>query len=139
MSDERAMTGGSAAAVVTLAVEQAERSRRRQSAGRWLVRAIPIVAGIWLAAAAAVRWASMPRMWFWFALAASGVAVAVILAWWNRRPTTNDAVAARADADAKLGGELRSAHWFAQSSSSDPWAAFHVSTAASTAQRVDWP
>lgn len=128
-----------AAAAVTRAVEQAERLRRRQSAGRWLVRVIPVVALVWLAIAVMVRWGSAPRLWFWIALASGGASIAGVLGWLNRRPATNDAVAARADADARLGGELRSAHWFAQSPASGEWAAFHLATAALSAQRVDWP
>ncbi len=50
----------------------------------------------------------------------------------------NDSTAAAIDDDARLGGELRSAAWFATSrQTEDPWAAFHVNRAAERLESID--
>ena len=47
-------------------------------------------------------------------------------------------MASAIDADAGLGGELRSASWFAASESRNPWTELHIERAADRMHSVDW-
>jgi hypothetical protein len=56
----------------------------------------------------------------------------------RRFVTATDSTAAAIDDDARLGGELRSAAWFAVSrQTEDPWTAFHVDRAAGRLESID--
>lgn len=68
-------------------------------------------------------------------LLVAAVATAVVYA---RRRESDDAIATRVDQDAGLGGELRSAHWFATTGERDDWAEFHLDRAAARASDVQW-
>lgn len=50
----------------------------------------------------------------------------------------SDLTASRADDDAGLRGELRSAHWFAAREPVDEWTAWHLDHAAVAVERVTW-
>lgn len=66
----------------------------------------------------------------------AGLAVDLMLQ--RRTRAVSDAMAARIDAEAGLGGELRSAAWFASRDTRDEWAAFHLARAARRLETVDW-
>ena len=55
-----------------------------------------------------------------------------------RRRESDDVIAARVDQDADLGGELRSAHWFAAAPERNGWTDFHLDRAAARASGVSW-
>lgn len=124
---------------ILTAVARAEHLRRQRLLTRFLLRVVPIVAAAVLVAAVAVRLARAPLAVFWasLAIAAAGLAIAVIVK--RRVPAVDDAAAAQLDADAALGGELRSAHWFALHPAEDPWAAHHVRVAGGRVDDVSWP
>lgn len=79
--------------------------------------------------------------WLWLAVTA-GASIFALSAR-RGRPAT-DTMAARADADARLDGELQSGHWFARhvvgdvSADIDPWTQFHVARATARARTVAW-
>jgi hypothetical protein len=50
----------------------------------------------------------------------------------------SDAVASAVDRDAQLGGELRSAAWFAVRGSEEPWISFHIARAAERAGSIEF-
>lgn len=56
----------------------------------------------------------------------------------RRRQPVSDRAAALIDADAGMGGELRSASWFAERDVASEWADFHLQTAAARLQGTDW-
>jgi len=74
----------------------------------------------------------------WTVLAAGIVICIAYVAFARRSRPTTDAMASDVDTDAALNGELRSAHWFAQTESSDPWEQFHLDAAAERARAVEW-
>ena len=57
----------------------------------------------------------------------------------RRDRAVTDTAAAGIDRDAGLGGELRSASWFAGSGTRDIWTDFHLDRAAARLQTVNWP
>lgn len=123
---------------ILTAAAHAERLRRRRLRTRWLVRVLPPSAGALVVVAALVRTLGWPIADFWIALVALALAMAVG-AWITGRPAeVDDAAASALDADAKLGGELRSAHWFASRTDGDAWSAFHLSQAATRLDGVEW-
>jgi hypothetical protein len=103
-----------------------------------LVRLAPIAAGALLAFAFVTRLLVWPAALPLVAGAAVVVALAAVVVVLGRRRPSTDAVAAQVDDEASLGGELRSAHWFAAASGRDAWADFHLDRAADRAGRVDW-
>jgi hypothetical protein len=98
---------------VQAAVARAARLRRARSTSRYLWRAAPIAAGVCAVLAAGVRWAGWPVVLPLTAGAAGVVALAAYLYLSRRDRAITDATAAGLDAAAALGGELRSATWFA--------------------------
>jgi len=98
----------------------------------------PWVAGLALIAGLLGRWLAGSQ-WIGLAVLAGGILALGADAWWQglTRPTT-DAVAAAVDADAGLGGELRSAHWFESQPDRDVWADYHLGGAVTRARAVDW-
>jgi hypothetical protein len=54
------------------------------------------------------------------------------------RVRVSDATASAIDDDAHLGGELRSAAWFAARGTTDPWAGFHLDRAADRLESIDF-
>ncbi len=67
------------------------------------------------------------------------IALAGVHAWLGRTAGVTDRAVARLDADAGLGGELRSAYWFsAASDAADPWVAWHLTQAAGRLFAVEW-
>jgi hypothetical protein len=80
--------------------------------------------------------------WTFIPTATALVVVAVALACWavamTRARAVTDPVAALLDADADLGGELRSASWFASVPATDAWIAHHLEAAARRLRLVSW-
>jgi hypothetical protein len=123
---------------ILIRAARADTVRRRRNVTRILMRVVPAVCGALLVTAALVRLAHLPLATFWMAVAAAVAGVAVA-AWFNgRTPVVDDAAAARLDADAELGGELRSAHWFASHPASNPWTDYHLERAAGRLESVSW-
>ena len=122
-------------------VAEADRRRRGRDADRRLSMLVPIAAAVLLVTAGAGRFFGWSR---WVAVVGVAAAVlSVVLFRWlaaRAKPST-DAMASRVDDDAALRGELRSAHWFEANGprDEDPWAAYHLETAAARVQAVDWP
>jgi hypothetical protein len=135
---------------IRAAVARASRVRRRRVVTSLLSRVVPAVAGGLLVAAAIVRFTHAPLAVFWILLAAAAAGVVLIGSLGGRAPAVTDAAAARIDSDANLGGELRSAYWFASRPApaeagpaskpgSGAWTAFHLDGAAERVHGVSWP
>jgi hypothetical protein len=105
---------------------------------RQLARFAPIAAGFVLIVAALGKWLGWQPLLPLGVLAilAAGLAAFVLIA--RRARAATDATAARIDADAQLGGELRSAHWFAAQADHSPWPTFHLQRAAARVGSVSW-
>lgn len=67
-----------------------------------------------------------------------GVALAAYIFVVTRPRALADRAAAAIDLDAGLGGELRSASWFANRDARDEWADLHLERAAARLSNVDW-
>ena len=116
----------------------ASRQRRISETSRQFWRAAPIVAAFSLGVAAVSLWAGWASI---LGLAALGMGFAGLTAYTlvrrRDRPVT-DPVAARIDGEAGLGGELRSAAWFATHDTRDAWTDFHLDRAADRLNAVNW-
>jgi hypothetical protein len=120
------------------AVSRADRQRRSRLATRALVRLIPAAAAAVLVLAIAARWAGWPVFVTVAAFAVLAVGLVVYTLYRRRAREISDRIALSVDSDANLGGELRSAHWFATTGSGDEWAAYHVERAADRVGQIDW-
>ena len=118
-----------AGAAVRAALAAADRRRRAREASRLVWRVVPVIAGAALAVAAARRW--MPwGAWTPAAVLIVGVmALAAYIFVATRARSLADRAATAIDADASLGGELRSASWFASRGGRDDWADLHLERA----------
>jgi hypothetical protein len=128
----------SAAETVRARVALADRLRRRRETSRRLWRAAPVAAALCAGVAAGARWAGWSPL---LPLGVLGVAVAALAgyAYASRRDRAiSDTTAAGIDGLAGLGGELRSASWFAAHDGHDPWVDFHLARAAERLQATDW-
>ena len=145
-----------AAQTVRARVALAGRLRRARETGRRLWQGAPIAAAICAGVAAGARWMGWPGL-----VSLGGVAVALtVLAAYvlsaRRDRAISDSTAVELDGLARLGGELRSASWFAardreplsteqavpipdpRSPIPDPWVDFHLTRAAERLQFTDW-
>lgn len=119
-------------------VAQADQRRRARAADARVQTLAPWLAGLALAAGISGRLLS-GAIWIGPAALAAGIAILAVVAWIGRRPRpTTDAVAVAVDDDARLQGELRSAHWFEQQADRDAWVDFHLGRAATHARAVAW-
>jgi hypothetical protein len=98
----------------------------------------PWAAAVVLLAAVLARMLGWPVAATWAGLAVLAAATGVWFLWRRRAPAATDLMASSIDADAGLGGELRSAFWFADQQDADPWAAFHVERAAERLSVLKW-
>lgn len=124
--------------LVRAALAAAGRRRRIREGSRQAWRLAPVVAAVSLSVAAAARWAGWPGT---LPLGMLGLGFAGLAAYAfaiRRDRAISDTVAARIDADAGLGGELRSASWFAARENRDIWADFHLDRAAERLRGRDW-
>jgi hypothetical protein len=124
---------------VRAGVARAERLRRARATGAGLWRAAPMGAAVCAGLAAGVRWAGWPPLVLWGAGGAGLVALGAYLYNARRDRAVSDAAAADIDGRAGLGGELRSASWFAAGDGTNEWIDFHVARAAKRLEAVDWP
>ena len=106
---------------VRAAVSRADRQRRSRQATQALARLTPIAAG----AALAARLAGWPMLVPILALSGSAVGLVIYSIYRRRTREISDPIALAIDSEANLGGELRSAHWFATNSGGDEWSASH--------------
>lgn len=128
----------SPAEVVRRALAEADRRRRAGASGEVLWRAAPIAAAGCLAVALAGRWRGSSPLW---ALGIGGGTALAFLVWTRlarRSHPLSDASAARLDEAAGLGGELRSANWFASRDRRDAWTDHHLDRAAVRLAAADW-
>ena len=119
-------------------VRDADRRRRARAARAELARLAPAAAGLSLVTALVGRllgWAPAVALGV---LGVASVALAVRVYLQGRARPVSDALASRVDAEARLGGELRSAHWFASDGRRSEWTEYHVEQAARRASAVDW-
>lgn len=98
----------------------------------------PPVSGAIFCLAAVSRWAAWPAVVPLSALAGAFLILALYLIIARRDRTVSDTVAAAIDTDAGLGGELRSASWFAARDDRDAWSELHIDRAADRLRGVDW-
>jgi hypothetical protein len=124
---------------VRAAVSRADRQRRSRLATQALARLTPIAAAAAVVLALAARLAGWPMLVPILALAGSAVGLVIYSIYRRRTREISDPIALSIDSDANLGGELRSAHWFATNSGGDEWSAYHVEQAADRVGQVDWP
>ena len=115
-----------------------ERRRRIRRAAERAWTAAPPLAAIALAVSALGRLAGWPVAAPFVLIAAGLLVCAAWLVVSTRARPVGDVAASRLDADAALGGELRSAGWFAAQPVRDEWADLHVALAAERLARVDW-
>lgn len=123
---------------VRAAVATATRHRRRHAASVRLWRSAPFIAAVLVAFAILSRWLRWPDAVPLTVVGAACVACLAYLFLGRRDRDVSDAMAAAIDADAGLGGELRSANWFAQRTVHDPWVELHLDRAARRLHDVDW-
>jgi len=119
-------------------VATAARRRRARETSRLLWRVAPIVSAIGLVVAAFVRWRHAPAIIPLGLLAVSTAGWIMYACLQRYRVRVSDTTASAIDDDARLGGELRSATWFAARSTDDPWAAFHLGRAAEHLESIDF-
>ena len=120
------------------AVTHADRARRVRDTAVSLWKAAPLAAGVCLAIAVGGRIAGWAPLVTLLVLAVSVVALALYVVIARRRRALSDADVSHIDEDAGLGGELRSAHWFALAPERDAWIQFHLARAADRVRTVDW-
>ena len=124
--------------LVRAGVARADRVRRSRETARRVWRAAPIAAAITIAIAGATRWAGWPVFIPLVALGVASAAIAAYVSVTRRGHEVSDAAAADIDAHAGLGGELRSAHWFAARETGNPWIDLHLGRAAARVEGIDW-
>jgi hypothetical protein len=128
----------SARDVVRQRVTEGLARRRARRAVRELARIAPWAAAVVLVAAVLARVLGWPVAVAWGGLAVVALAIGAWFLWQRRAPTATDVIASSLDADASLGGELRSAFWFADQPEVDPWATFHLERAAARLGVLQW-
>ena len=88
--------------------------------------------------AAVVRWRNAPAVIPFAMLAVAGVGWLLYAYARRHGARVSDATASAIDNEAHLGGELRSAAWFAARGTTDPWAGFHLGRAAERLESTDF-
>jgi hypothetical protein len=133
------MTSGlSAQDVVRQRVQEGLRQRRARKATRAVVEVAPWVAAAVTIVSLVVRLAHWPASIAWTTIGVGAIGLVAWFLWLRRVPTPTDAMAASLDEGAGLGGELRSAFWFAGQREPSPWAAFHLERAAERVTVLNW-
>lgn len=131
-------SGLSAQDIVRQRVQEGLRQRRARRATRAVVEAAPWVAAAVAIVSLVVRLAHWPASIAWTTIAVGAIGLVAWFLWLRRVPTPTDAMAASLDEGAGLGGELRSAFWFAEQRERGPWAAFHLERAAERVTVLNW-
>lgn len=126
------------AAIVLEAVSAGDRRRRMRAVWRTLARLLPAAGAL----VCVVGLAGALLHGSWLITASVWVVLAASIAGWvyaSTRPrVVTDVEAAVVDRDAMLGGEIRSAAWFATRPSRGAWETFHIDKAAERIRTVDW-
>jgi hypothetical protein len=123
---------------VLAAVATAARRRRARETSRLLWRIAPIVSAAAMLLAAVVRWRHATPIIPIAMLAIAGAGW-ILYAYAGRHVNrVSDRTASAIDDEAHLGGELRSAAWFAARGTTDPWAGFHLDRAAEHLESIDF-
>ena len=120
------------------ATAAAARLRRAREASRRVWRIAPGLAAFGVAAALLVRWRGAPVAWALAIPLAAAIGLVLYAIVMRRQPRLSDALASEIDRDAHLGGELRSAAWFATRGSSEPWVSLHLARAAERLASVEF-
>ena len=123
---------------VRAALSAAARQRRVREVSAVVWRVAPAIAAAAMALAIVRRWTLWSPWLPVIVLVLGGAALSAYVLAAIRRHAVSDAVAAGVDEDAGLGGELRSAHWFAGRDRRDSWADFHLQRAAGRLETVRW-
>jgi hypothetical protein len=128
------------ATIVREVVARADARRRARAAVRRVGQAAPVAAGAGLVTAFAARFFALPAVLPLSVLGAFAVLFAAYVIAARRSRDVSDADVARIDAESGLGGELRSAHWFAARAGADQdeWETLHLDRAAANAAAVTW-
>ena len=131
-------------AIVRGELARADRQRRLVESSIRLWRIAPWTAAACALAAVAGRVLGWPGLMSIALLAAAAAALAGYAFSAGRPHPVTDRVAVDLDARASLGGELRSAFWFASvptgpsAQANDPWIRFHLAHAAERLRAIDW-
>jgi len=129
----------SSGARIRSAVAAADRARRIRDAWVRATAAAPFVALAAAVGCLTARIAGASPIWAVLSLVTPVAVLIAVVAVASRARPMADRTAACADRDADLGGELRSAYWFASRPAADDWAAWHMDHAATVADEVAWP
>ncbi|HEX9369189.1 MAG TPA: hypothetical protein VF921_21340, partial [Vicinamibacterales bacterium] len=127
-----------AAETVRSRVALADRLRRGRETSRRVWRAAPMAAAACALVAAGARGTGRSPLVPLLLLGISLAALAAYAYVARRDHAVTDAAAADIDGRAGLGGELRSATWFAAREGQNGWVDFHVARAADRLETVDW-
>jgi hypothetical protein len=119
-------------------VVRADRLRRTRESTRRVWRAAPVAAAICVLVGGISRLAGWPPAVPLTVLAIAIAAVGAFAYATRRERGVSDAAAAEIDTRASLGGELRSASWFASHDTRDPWIDLHLERAADRVRAIDW-
>jgi len=133
-------------AIVRGELARADRQRRLVESSSWLWRIAPWTAAACAFAAVAGRVLDWPGVMSIALLALALAALGALVIQMRRPHPVTDRVAVDLDTRASLGGELRSAFWFASRPSDasqdqgphNPWIDFHLAQAADRLRAIDW-
>jgi hypothetical protein len=123
---------------VLAAAAAGARVRRMREVSRQVWRAAPAAAAAAVLAAAFVRWRGAAALWLLALPVAAATGLMIYSLVMRRQPRISDALASEIDRDAGLGGELRSAAWFAGRRLDDAWTSFHLTHAAERIESVEF-
>jgi hypothetical protein len=123
---------------VLSAITRAARRRRARETSRLLWKIAPIVAAATLVLSVVIHWLPASPLIPLIALAAASLLWSAIALLRRRVGPLSDHTAAAIDSEVRLGGELRSAAWFASHGTADPWAEFHLQRAASHLESINF-
>jgi hypothetical protein len=123
---------------VLSAVIAAVRQRRARDTSRLLWRIAPVTAAVVLVLGIAVRWVHASPILPLGVLAVACLIWTVVAFVRRRVDRVSDQAASAIDDEVHLGGELRSAAWFASNGTPDPWAEFHLEHAAARLESIDF-
>jgi hypothetical protein len=114
------------------------RHRRDRETSRLLWRVAPASAALILLLSLLIRWRHGSPLIALTVLVVACLIWAMIAFVRRRIDRVSDQTAAAIDTEVRLGGELRSAAWFATQGRDDPWAEFHLQHAATRLESIDF-
>ena len=120
------------------ALTAAARQRRVREVSALVWRVAPVVGAAALVTAIVRRW-TLWSPWLPLLVIVLGAGALALYVFAAIRPhAISDETARAIDADAELGGELRSASWFAERQRRDVWADHHLERAAARVEGFNW-